>query len=194
MIAAVALLVLVVGGWFVYKKFAARQPQSANATPTAAPSAPASAVPEANVPVSTVPQPTTGAASGISGAKPGKSAPAQRVVEAPKVAQAPQQQPEPVQRPIEPPPPVSPAAPRSSSGVMVWTGSLDKHTTVTINGRSASSGSLQGALPGFPVSIEVEPAGVGIAEAPSPSNAWSRIVLRCRKGNFDKVTIHWRAL
>jgi hypothetical protein len=92
------------------------------------------------------------------------------------------------------PAPVTPAAPRSSSGVLIWTGSLDKHTVVTLDSGSASSGRLQGALPGIPVSIEVEPNGVGVAEAPSPSNGWKRIVLRCRKGNFSQVTIRWHAL
>jgi hypothetical protein len=95
---------------------------------------------------------------------------------------------------METPKQAAPAVQHATTGMLVWTGALDKHTTVTIDGRVASSGSLEGALPGIPVMIEVEPAGVGIAEAPSPSNEWKRIVLRCRKGNFSRVTIRWHAL
>jgi hypothetical protein len=88
----------------------------------------------------------------------------------------------------------TPRGGNANSGVLTWTGKLDSHTVVTIEGKSANQGEITGALPGIPVSIELEPAGVGVAEAPSPSNGWKKLSLRCKKGKFDKVTIRWHAL
>ncbi len=58
----------------------------------------------------------------------------------------------------------------------------------------ASNGTLNGALPGVPVLIEVEPRDVGIAESPGPSNGWKRLSLRSRKDKHTVVTIRWRVL
>jgi hypothetical protein len=136
----------------------------------------------------------------------------------PAAAQAPvQASPQPVQAtaPIEPAPapvretpapqapapavkaPVTPAAPSYSgptSGVVVWSGRLEKNGTITINGDSASSGSLKGGLPAIPVMIEVQPNDVGVVEAPGPSNGWRRMVLRSRVNRSSVVTIRWQAL
>jgi len=185
-VAAVALLVVAVGSWFAYTKFLAKPPQGSAATPAAASGVSAPATPDATPPVST-PQPaTTGTTKNAPGTPPRTSQASPQQAMQHSMNSEPSQQPMPY-RPEKP-------TQHASSGVLVWTGSLDKHTVVTIDGRTASSGSLRGALPGIPVMIEVEPVGVGIAEAPSPSNGWKRIVLRCRKGNFNQVTIRWRPL
>ncbi len=55
----------------------------------------------------------------------------------------------------EPPPAVSYTGP--SSGKFIWTGYLAPGQTVTIDGRRASSGSVNGVLPGVPVRISVYP-------------------------------------
>jgi hypothetical protein len=61
------------------------------------------------------------------------------------------------------------------------------------NGR-ASQGALNGALPGVPVIIEVEPKDIGVVEAPSPGNGWQKLVLRSRRNMNAVVTIRWRVL
>jgi hypothetical protein len=80
--------------------------------------------------------------------------------------------------------------------VIIWSGKLERNGTIVIEGESASTGSVRGALPGVPVLIEVEPQNeIGIAEAPSPSNGWKRLALRSRNNrNNIVVTIRWRAL
>lgn len=87
-----------------------------------------------------------------------------------------------------------PAVP--SSGLLMWTGKLEKGGLITINGDRASSGAIsQGALPGVPVAIQVEPAdAVGVAEAPGPGNGWKRVVLRSRVNRAVVVTIRWNTL
>jgi len=87
---------------------------------------------------------------------------------------------------------VQPAIP--SSGTLTWSGHLGKNALVTIQGHSASSGSLQGQLPGVPVIIQVDPSDVGVAEAPGPQNSWKRVVLRSNKSRNIVVRIEWRRL
>jgi hypothetical protein len=78
----------------------------------------------------------------------------------------------------------------------MWSGRLEKNGIVAITGGNASSGSItQGALPGVPVTVQVEPAeAVGVAEAPGPSNGWTKIVLRSRVNRAVVVTIRWSTL
>ncbi len=96
--------------------------------------------------------------------------------------------------PAPPPVPVRPSVP--ASGLLMWTGKLEKNGLITITGGQASSGSVtQGALPGVPVTIQVGPAeAVGVAEAPGPSNGWKKIVLRSRVNRALVVTIRWNTL
>jgi len=197
-LAAVVVLVIAAGGWFGYKKFVAKQPQVTAAAPTAAPVASDLDAHTGSVPLGQSASATDWTLGGNSGAAPAQRAPTSRP-SASHPAVATQavpltQQATPTQSITVAATQAPPVTPRSSSGVIVWTGSLDKHSVVTIDGGSASSGRVQGILPGIPVSIEVEPSGVGVAEAPSPNNGWKRIVLRCRKGNFSQVTIRWHVL
>jgi hypothetical protein len=48
--------------------------------------------------------------------------------------------------------------PQLSSGRLIWTGALQKNTLLTFSAAGASSGVLNGRLPGAPVSISVRPA------------------------------------
>ncbi len=54
--------------------------------------------------------------------------------------------------------PVAPSYAGPNSGKFIWTGFLPAGGTVTIEGRRASSGSVNGSLPGVPVRITVYPA------------------------------------
>jgi len=80
------------------------------------------------------------------------------------------------------------------SGVIVWAGPLRKDSVITIDGDSASAGSLRGALPGIPVSIETDFKDLGFAEMPSPANGWKRISIRGRRNSNVVVTLRWHAL
>jgi Double zinc ribbon len=97
-----------------------------------------------------------------------------------------------VASPPAPPQQVQPAVP--SSGTLVWSGHLDKNALVTIRGRSASSGTLEGQLPGVPVIIQVYPNNIGVAEFPGPQNSWKKVVLRGNKSGDVVVRIQWQTL
>jgi hypothetical protein len=73
---------------------------------------------------------------------------------------------------------------------MIWTGTLLRRGIVELDGRSASIGSISGALPGVPVSVNVTPAEFGEdglmvyttdasrhnrVEPPSAGNGWNKV-------------------
>lgn len=60
--------------------------------------------------------------------------------------------------PTAEPPPSAPAYSGPTSGKFIWTGYLAPGKTVTIDGRRASAGSVNGSLPGVPVRVAVYPA------------------------------------
>jgi hypothetical protein len=96
-----------------------------------------------------------------------------------------------------PPPIVPPAAapprPAKASGVLVWSGQLEKGRPVLLEALQASAGTLHGdPLPGMPVIIELEPRDLAVAEAPSPSNGWRRLVFRSLNKRNIVVTMRWR--
>jgi hypothetical protein len=59
--------------------------------------------------------------------------------------------------PPSPEPPSAPAYSGPTSGKFLWTGYLAPGKTVTIDGRRASTGSVNGSLPGVPVRVSVYP-------------------------------------
>jgi len=77
------------------------------------------------------------------------------------------------------------------SGVIIWSGQLERNGLVEINGPTASFGSLRGELPGVAVLVDIDPKDIGVAEAPSPQNGWKRLVLRSRNRKHSVVTIRW---
>jgi hypothetical protein len=107
-----------------------------------------------------------------------------------------------------PPAPVTPAQPQTtappastaarytgpSSGMLMWSGKLDRNSVVTIDGSSASTGTLTGSLPGVPVTLETDLTNVGFAEMPSPSNGWKKVSLRSKKSQNIVVNIRWRVI
>ena len=78
--------------------------------------------------------------------------------------------------------------------MIVWSGHLKKNGLVTIQGQSATSGTLEGALPGVPVMIQVAPSNIGVAEFPGPQNGWKKVVLRGSKRQDVVVRIQWKTL
>lgn len=99
-------------------------------------------------------------------------------------------------QPAAPPAPVKPVYSGPRSGVMIWSGQLEREGRIEITGAAASGlpGTLRGELPGVPVIVEVEPKDVGVAEAPSPANGWKRLVLRSRTQRLSVVTIKWTVI
>ena len=102
-----------------------------------------------------------------------------------------------IAKPAPPPAPAKPALPRS--GRLIWTGRLDRHGLLEINGGHASSGSLAGSLLGIPADFRIEPAEFtrdglmvyttdgaanGRTEAPSQSNGWNAVEFA-----FDPVRV-----
>ena len=99
--------------------------------------------------------------------------------------------PAPPPRPAPAPP--SAAAPKAAvprSGRLIWTGTLLRRGVVELDGRAASVGSLNGFLPGVPVSVSVTPAEFGEdglmvyttdasrhnrVEPPSAGNGWNKV-------------------
>ena len=100
----------------------------------------------------------------------------------------PERVPQPVPRPL--PPTYS----GPTSGVVNWSGQLEKNGTVVIEGDRCSSGSLSGRLPGQPVLIDLDTKEFALAEVPSPSNGWNRLVIRSKNGRHSVVTIRWTLL
>jgi len=90
---------------------------------------------------------------------------------------------------------VSPPAPgavtrSSTSGRLIWTGTVLRRGVVELDGKSASVGSVSGALPGVPVTVTISPAefeGNGLVvytteaarnnrvEPASAANGWNRV-------------------
>ncbi len=93
---------------------------------------------------------------------------------------------------VKPPAPANPAPARVTAGRILWTGQLKKNQSLQINGKKASLGVLNGALPGTPVHVnalpgELTPQGLVVytsnprykdlrnaVEPPGPTNGWSQ--------------------
>ncbi len=124
--------------------------------------------------------------------------PASKPADPPPIESARPPRQEPVRPAPAPPPPVQPppkpAYTGPSSGVVVWSGKLEKGESVVIDGGNASAGTLNGKLPGVPVSVNLDVREFALAEAPSPSNNWSKLVIRSRNRRHTVVTVEWKVL
>lgn len=76
------------------------------------------------------------------------------------------------------------------SGWLIWTGKLTRNQILTIDGSTASTGSIEGELPGVPVNLIVDVTNIGLDEEPSPRNGWKRLALRSL-GKHSVIRIHW---
>ncbi len=91
---------------------------------------------------------------------------------------------------VPPSPPTPPAYSGPLSGSLVWSGKLEKNSTLVIDGARVSTGSLQGALPGVRIQFEVDVKNIGVREEPKEQNGWKRLVL-ISHGNHSRIRIRW---
>ncbi|MBN1570327.1 MAG: protein kinase [Acidobacteria bacterium] len=80
------------------------------------------------------------------------------------------------------------------SGVLTWTGNLEKNSILVIADRNATVGNVAGKLPGKPVHIEVEPKGLAIRQMPSEINSWDQIILYSGNQKYTSITIRWQLI
>jgi hypothetical protein len=85
----------------------------------------------------------------------------------------------------------SPANGESGIGFLIWTGRLRKGETLTIENDRASSGTLDGKLPGIPVTLELDEEDFELLEAPSPANRWKRLRIRSVHIEHEEIIIPW---
>ena len=145
-------------------------------------------VPAAPVPVEPVVTPTPKPKPSVA---PPDKPPAQRP--AAKKAEEPVRPPAPKREP--PPLPKVEAPPIPSSGIMLWSGKVEKNGTIVIDNGKSETGAVNGAaLPGVPVSVTVEPKGFTIAEPPSAATGWKRMTIHSKKKAHIVVTVKWNKL
>lgn len=100
-----------------------------------------------------------------------------------------------VQPPVTAPKPQTPRIHPGTSGVLVWSGVIERNGEISITGSRASTGSVvSGELPGVPVQITVEPPEFGLPEPPGQDNQWRSIRLRSLKKRHTVITIHWTVI
>ena len=113
----------------------------------------------------------------------------------------------PVEKQAAPAPVVVPArAPAASaSGRIIWIGRLQKNQEVVIAGKSCSSGTLIGELPGKPLKFSISPGDLSndgmvlytanaqyannVIESPGPQNGWNQTVYTWSPKYANDVTI-----
>jgi hypothetical protein len=78
-----------------------------------------------------------------------------------------------------------------TSGLLVWSGRLEKNETLAIEGGRASTGSVAGALPGAPVLLDLDLREFEILEMPSPANEWKKLVFRGTGRGHTAISIRW---
>jgi tRNA A-37 threonylcarbamoyl transferase component Bud32 len=81
-----------------------------------------------------------------------------------------------------------------ASGVITWSGSLEKNSVLVITDKGVTIGSITGQLPGKPVHIEVEPRDITIRQKPGENNHWDQMILYSGNQRYTSITIHWKIL
>ena len=92
------------------------------------------------------------------------------------------------------PKPVSIPPQPAATGVITWTGRMQKNAVLVINGTGASFGSVAGTFPGLPIKVEVEPPTVQVRELPRAENGWKQLMLYSGSERFSSIVIRWTAL
>jgi hypothetical protein len=85
-------------------------------------------------------------------------------------------------------------SPTFESGIITWSGQLEKNAVLVLAPTKASVGSFTGELPGKPVSIEVEPKEVIIRQMPNEANGYKLLMLQSGSNRFTSITIHWKTI
>jgi serine/threonine protein kinase len=83
---------------------------------------------------------------------------------------------------------------QSATGVLTWSGILEKNSILVIDGQKATIGNITGQLPGKPVSIVVEPKDLVIRQKPSEINRWNQIILYSGNQKLSSITIRWQII
>ena len=83
---------------------------------------------------------------------------------------------------------------QSTSGVVTWSGNLEKNSILVIAEQQATIGSVAGRLPGKPVQIEVDPKSLVIRQMPSEINRWNQIILYSGNQKYSAITIRWKLI
>jgi hypothetical protein len=100
--------------------------------------------------------------------------------------------PPPAPPPKAAPAPARPATPRS--GRLIWTGTLTRQAIVELDGRLASVGSLNGMLPGAPVSLSITPAEFGpdgLVVYTTDASRHNRVEPASAGTGWNRVTYIW---
>ena len=84
--------------------------------------------------------------------------------------------------------------PEAASGVLEWSGDLQKNSILVITEQGPSIGSLTGQLPGTPVKIEVEPKGLTIRQMPREINGWRHVILYSGNQKYSSIAIRWKSV
>ena len=80
------------------------------------------------------------------------------------------------------------------SGIVTWSGKLEKNSVLVLTPPESSVGNVTGAFPGKPVSIEVEPKEVIIRRAPDETNGYKQLMLYSGSKKFTSITIRWKTI
>ncbi len=86
-----------------------------------------------------------------------------------------------------------PSRAAAPSGVLSWSGRMQKNSILVIDGQKASHGFIEGQLPGVPVKIQIDPQTVEVREYPSRENSWKRLILYSGQQKHSSITIRWIA-
>ena len=84
--------------------------------------------------------------------------------------------------------------PIEESGIITWSGKLDKNAILVIAPPIASIGKITGELPGKPVSIKVDPPEVIFRQMPDKENGYRQLMLYSGSNQFSSITIHWKTI
>jgi uncharacterized protein YecT (DUF1311 family) len=86
-----------------------------------------------------------------------------------------------------------PAKPKE--GRIIWSGNLAPGADLTLDGGTASTGTLTAALPGIPVTVEVHLAGLSLTTVPNAGNGWKRLTIHnAPEGTAQSIiSIKWTA-
>jgi hypothetical protein len=188
----VAALVLVVaaGGYYLYSlRFRLEKVQEITIEMPKQPEVVAPTPPAPVEPV--VPPPPIVPEQKKTDVRPAKRPAAKKTEPAPPAPRA-KEEPVPPPKVEAPPPPKPEQPPVPSSGVMLWSGRVEKNGMIVIDGGRSETGAVNGAaLPGVPVTVRVEPKGFTVEEPPSAANSWKRIAIHSQKKAHIVVTVFW---
>jgi serine/threonine-protein kinase len=86
-----------------------------------------------------------------------------------------------------------PAASPPVSGILTWSGNLERNAILVISGLEANTGKITGQqFPGKPIEVQVEPKDIAVRRVPAKANAWNQIMLHSGSARYESITIRWK--